>query len=620
MNNNNNLKEEGFNWPVVIKNANPRASLDYYYGPYTSLSDLEDDSIMPSSLKTLGFTAAVKTDDDISEYWWTGSKWEKKGVESTNIVRLVGIVDSVSALDSITSKSNGDMYLVKDGDEYKEYIWVDDKASWELLGSRTSQLNSGLTITGASGALTVGSSTNRSSGTYDGSQAIQLDMSGFLTSSSAQSTYLTKTDASSNYLSKSNVKVWDFKNGSDTSTYGNKIATLAIKTPCQRATLIIAGKQGWNGTNTGATWLFQISQNYQGDSGVQLGVTGVMLHGMAASTSPDVKQTDPSPAWRLLAKWESEGKYSLYWIPKSGCNYYSFTATFISASGYTVTEVAGSTGVLSSSDSVPTVDGKAYGVLEAYIGKVVNTALLDSTSTTLKETMDTKISTAISNLGDSYLTKTDASNTYLTETDASNTYATISSVGSQINNFHTLFQEVLGRIEGVVVRTSNGDLYTVSDPSTSGDKTALNVNIDTTGKLTSATSLNAVTLNLSGYGYSSSDARLKKNVQTLDKASDMLGRLRVVSFEWNEDAEKRGGHTDGEQGIGFIAQEAEEAGIPGLVSEMSGGYKGVDYERVVPLLVKETQELRGIIEKQKDELKGIHAMIQILLEHTLKKL
>lgn len=105
---------------------------------------------MPSSLKTLGFTAAVKTDDGIAEYWWTGSKWEKKGVESTNIVRLVGIVDSVSALSSITSKSNGDMYLVKDGDEYKEYIRVDDKASWELLGSRTSQLNSGLTITGAS--------------------------------------------------------------------------------------------------------------------------------------------------------------------------------------------------------------------------------------------------------------------------------------------------------------------------------------------------------------------------------------------------------------------------------------------------------------------------------------
>lgn len=610
MNNNKNLNVEGFNWPVVIKNANPRASLDYYYGPYTSLSDLEDDSICPSSLKTLGFTAAVKTDDGISEYWWTGSKWEKKGVESTNIVRLVGIVDSVSALDSITSKSNGDMYLVKDGDEYKEYIWVDDKASWELLGSRTSQLNSGLTITGASGALTVGSSANRSSGTYDGSQAIQLDMSGFLTSSSAQNTYLTKTDAASNYLSKSNIKVWDFKNGTGTSTYGNKIATLAIKTPCQRATLIIAGKQGWNGTNTGATWLFQISQNYQGDSGVQLGVTGVMLHGTATSTSPDVKQTDPSPAWRLLAKWESDGKYSLYWIPKSGCNYYSFTATFISASGYTVTEVSGSTGVLSSSDSVPTVDGKAYGVLEAYIGKVVNTALLDSTSTTLKETMDTKISTAISSLGDTYLTKT----------DASKTYATPSSVGNQINSFNTLFKEVLGRIEGVVVRTSNGDLYTVSDPSTSDDKTALNVNIDTTGKLTSATSLNAVTLNLSGYGYSSSDARLKKNVQTLDNASDMLGRLRVVSFEWNEDAEKRGGHTNGEQGIGFIAQEAEESGIPGLVSEMSGGYKGVDYERVVPLLVKETQELRGIIEKQKDELKGIHAMIQTLLEHTLKKL
>lgn len=562
MNNNKNLNENGFNWPVVIKNANPRASLDYYYGPYTSLSDLEDESILPSALKTLGFTVAVKTDDGISEYWWTGSKWEKKGVESANIVRLVGIVDSVSALDSISSKSNGDMYLVKSDDEYKEYIWVDDKAAWELLGSRSSQLNSGLTITGASGALTVGSSTNRSSGTYDGSQAIQLDMSGFLTSASAKDTYATKTDVSGSYVSKSNVKVWYFRNNTGTNTYGNKIATLAINSPSQRATLIVAGKQGWNGTNTGATWIFQISQNYQGDNGVLLGMTGAMLHGMAASTATDVAQTAPTPDWRLLAKWESDGKYSLYWVPKYGCQYYSFTATFINAGGYTVTEVAGSTGLLTSSDSVPTVDGKGYGVIEAYIGKVVNSTTLDSTVTTLKETMDTK----------------------------------------------------LGRIDGVVVRDSSGALYSVADPTTSGDKTALNVSVSTAGVL------NAVTLNLSGYGYSSSDARLKKNVQTLVDASDMLSRLRVVSFEWNKEAEERGGHTDGEKGIGFIAQEAEAAGIPGLVSQMGGGYKGVDYERVVPLLVAETQELRKTVEKQKEELAGIHATMQVLLDMVSKKL
>lgn len=594
MNNNKNLNENGFNWPVVIKNANPRASLDYYYGPYTSLSDLEDESILPSALKTLGFTVAVKTDDGISEYWWTGSKWEKKGVESANIVRLVGIVDSVSALDSISSKSNGDMYLVKSDDEYKEYIWVDDKAAWELLGSRSSQLNSGLTITGASGALTVGTSTNRSSGTYDGSQAIQLDMSGFLTSASAKDTYATKTDVSGSYVSKSNVKVWYFRNNTGTNTYGNKIATLAINSPSQRATLIVAGKQGWNGTNTGATWIFQISQNYQGDNGVLLGMTGAMLHGMAASTATDVAQTAPTPDWRLLAKWESDGKYSLYWVPKSGCQYYSFTATFINAGGYTVTEVAGSTGLLTSSDSVPTVDGKGYGVIEAYIGKVVNSTTLDSTVTTLKETMDSKISTAISGLD--------------------STYAKQSTVTNQLNSFNTVFTEVLGRIDGVVVRDSSGALYSVADPTTSGDKTALNVSVSTSGVL------NAVTLNLSGYGYSSSDARLKKNVQTLCEASDMLSRLRVVSFEWNKAAEERGGHTDGEKGIGFIAQEAEEADIPGLVSQMGGGYKGVDYERVVPLLVAEAQELRKTVEKQKEELAGIHATMQVLLDMVSKKL
>lgn len=83
-----------------------------------------------------------------------------------------------------------------------------------------------------------------------------------------------------------------------------------------------------------------------------------------------------------------------------------------------------------------------------------------------------------------------------------------------------------------------------------------------------------------------SDARLKKNVADADDASVLIDSLQVRKFDWRAD----GSH----QRYGFIAQELLEV-APEAVSQPANPEEmmGVDYSKLVPMLVKEIQSLRA---------------------------
>jgi hypothetical protein len=87
----------------------------------------------------------------------------------------------------------------------------------------------------------------------------------------------------------------------------------------------------------------------------------------------------------------------------------------------------------------------------------------------------------------------------------------------------------------------------------------------------------------------SSDERLKNNIHTITNPIEKVSALRGVSFEYKETGQKQ---------IGFIAQEIEKI-IPEVVGENPDGYKGVQYQNVVGLLVEAIKEQQ----KQIDELK-----------------
>jgi hypothetical protein len=84
----------------------------------------------------------------------------------------------------------------------------------------------------------------------------------------------------------------------------------------------------------------------------------------------------------------------------------------------------------------------------------------------------------------------------------------------------------------------------------------------------------------------SSDARLKHDIVDAPDAASLIDAIKVRSFKWNAD--------DSEQRYGFVAQELveiapEAVSVPADEDQMMG----VDYSKLVPMLVKELQSVRA---------------------------
>ena len=97
----------------------------------------------------------------------------------------------------------------------------------------------------------------------------------------------------------------------------------------------------------------------------------------------------------------------------------------------------------------------------------------------------------------------------------------------------------------------------------------------------------SVTLTTSSTAYNtSSDQRLKENIADADDAGSKIDAIQVRKFDWKVD----GSHQD----YGMIAQELVEVApeavtVPADSEEMMG----VDYSKLVPMLIKEIQSLRN---------------------------
>ena len=209
-----NKNKEGFEWPVIVKNANARSSLDYFYGPYDSVDDLDKDDVLPKNLKFPGFTAAVyetvNGKKTLVEYWWTGNGWERKGVPVSTYVTFKGVVETLP-----NSANVGDLYILKksNGEDNEEYIWT-ESGKFELLGKLKAETNGSLNLEGDSFTI---DGTSKTTYSFNGTQSVTLHLGKYLTEdeaaniymkqTDAANTYLTKTDASSTYLTKTYAKI-----------------------------------------------------------------------------------------------------------------------------------------------------------------------------------------------------------------------------------------------------------------------------------------------------------------------------------------------------------------------------------------------------------------------------
>lgn len=86
-----------------------------------------------------------------------------------------------------------------------------------------------------------------------------------------------------------------------------------------------------------------------------------------------------------------------------------------------------------------------------------------------------------------------------------------------------------------------------------------------------------------------SDERFKKNISIISSPLEKLKQLKGVEYEMKADQFDQFHFTKGRQ-MGLLAQNVEQV-VPEAVQEMNG-YKGVDYARLVPLLIESIKELQ----------------------------
>ena len=101
--------------------------------------------------------------------------------------------------------------------------------------------------------------------------------------------------------------------------------------------------------------------------------------------------------------------------------------------------------------------------------------------------------------------------------------------------------------------------------------------------------------------YNDSDARLKKNISTIDNALEKVMALRGVNYNWKDSNRPNGNH------IGFIAQEVLQI-IPEVVNKSGNGYYGVDYSALTALLVNATQELSSLANGQQTQITTLESL------------
>jgi hypothetical protein len=92
--------------------------------------------------------------------------------------------------------------------------------------------------------------------------------------------------------------------------------------------------------------------------------------------------------------------------------------------------------------------------------------------------------------------------------------------------------------------------------------------------------------------YYSSDIRLKENIVPIVNALEKVNQISGNTYDWKAGYEEIHSHKGND--VGVIAQEIEEI-LPQIVTNRDNGYKAVQYEKIIPLLIEAIKELSAKI-------------------------
>ena len=99
--------------------------------------------------------------------------------------------------------------------------------------------------------------------------------------------------------------------------------------------------------------------------------------------------------------------------------------------------------------------------------------------------------------------------------------------------------------------------------------------------------------------FNSSDERLKDNLTYIHRPIEKINQIGGYEFDWNEKQQVYHGHD-----VGVLAQELEKV-LPEAVKDRDSGYKGVQYDKIIPLLIEGIKELTNKTKKLEKEIKKL---------------
>ena len=92
----------------------------------------------------------------------------------------------------------------------------------------------------------------------------------------------------------------------------------------------------------------------------------------------------------------------------------------------------------------------------------------------------------------------------------------------------------------------------------------------------------------------SSDIRLKENIYPIQNALSKVESISGNTYDWKEGYEEIHSHKGND--VGVIAQEIQEI-LPQIVTNRDNGYKAVQYEKIIPLLIEAIKELSAKVDR-----------------------
>ena len=91
----------------------------------------------------------------------------------------------------------------------------------------------------------------------------------------------------------------------------------------------------------------------------------------------------------------------------------------------------------------------------------------------------------------------------------------------------------------------------------------------------------------------SSDIRLKENINPIPNALEKVNQISGNTYDWKEGYDEVHSHKGND--VGVIAQEIEQI-LPQIVTNRDNGFKAVQYEKIIPLLIEAIKELSAKVD------------------------